>query len=127
MNQYAVVTKVDLGLDQSRSRHQKKNYESLIQILQLRTQIESLVVVKKTKGREDIFTCTNRSPTWLLVFNVEQGEFFEQSFHSIIQDLDYVPCITGLEEGIDQPFFRTQGKDTNTIIKKCQLIPITQD
>jgi hypothetical protein len=127
MNQYAVVTKIDVGLDQTRNRYQKKNFESLVQILQIRTQIESLIVVKKTRGQEDIFKSSPKSPTWLLIFNVEQGEYFEQAFDSIIQDIDYVPCITGLEEGGQQPFFRTQGPEINTVLKKCQLIPLASE
>lgn len=117
-----LVTAIDLGVDQARSLEQKKNYESLIQSLQLKTQIEPMLTVVTTNNKMDnVFNIKKTDPVWVFCFAVEQIDYFD--LDSINSDINYIPCILDLSESssIKQPLFITDGKDKNTMIKSYQL------
>lgn len=121
-----LITAVDIGVDPDRSFEQKKNYESLIQTLQLRTQIEPMITVKMSnkKAGNPFQLLADRDPVWIIYFNVEQDYAYESDIDSINKDLDYIPCISGLNESrkVKISYFKATGIDQNSLIKKYQLI-----
>jgi len=126
MSQYMLITAIDIGVDMNRSFEQKKNYESLIQTLQLRTQIEPMITVKMSnkKAGNPFQLLADRDPVWIIYFNVEQDYAYETDIESINKDLDYIPCIAGLSESrrVKIAYFKATGEDQNSLIKKYQLI-----
>lgn len=121
-----LITAVDIGVDLDRTPEQKKNYESLIQTLQLRTQIEPLITVKVTNKKADspFAGLSDRDPVWIVYFDVEQDYTYESNIESIYSDIDYVPCIAGLSEArkAKSSYYKATGEDQNLVIKKHQLI-----
>lgn len=121
-----LITSIDIGVDSKRSSEQKKNFESLIQTLQLRTQIEPIITVKTSNKKiNNMFAdLTDRDPVWIIYFNVDQGHVYEHELESINADLDYIPCITGLEESRrnKNSYFKATSTDFNSRIIKHQLI-----
>ena len=126
MSQFMLITAVDIGVDLDRTPEQKKNYESLVQTLQLRTQIEPMITVKMSnkKAGSPFQLLNDRDPIWTIYFNVEQDYAYENDLETINKDLDYIPCIAGLQESrrIKIPYFKATGPDQNSLIKKHQLI-----
>ncbi len=124
MSQFSLVTAVDIGADLDRSIEQKKNYESLVQTLQLRTQIEPIITVKTTNKKiNGLFAfLSDHDPVWIFCFSVEQVDYFDSSI--VDSDLNYIPCILGLGESkkVKTALFMTSGLDKNTVVKSYQLI-----
>lgn len=123
MNQFVLLTLIDIGLDQDRNANQKKNYESLIQTLQLRTQIEPIITVKQKFDESMPFKLSNRDPVWSMIFRVETPEYYGTQLELVNSDLNYVPCILGLGESrkVKEPFFLTDPSFRNTFVIKQQI------
>ena len=99
MNQFVLLTLIDIGLDHDRNPNQKKNYESLVQTLQLRTQIEPIITIKQKFNDTMPFEgLSNRDPVWSLIFGVEYPEYYGTQLELVNSDLNYVPCILGIGE-----------------------------
>lgn len=69
------------------SRNQQRNLETLIQLLSMRTQLESITTPTRHKQR------------WTFYFTVEHLTVFGENFEVLNQDSDGVPMIVGLTEG----------------------------
>jgi hypothetical protein len=70
----------------NRSRNQQRNWETLLQIVQLRSQIDIL----QQPQRE--------SDGWHWQFEVEQDSVYGQEFRALCEDGAGVPMILGLDE-----------------------------
>jgi hypothetical protein len=91
----------------NRSRNQQRNWESLLQIMSLRTQPMNVVPpTKQTDG-------------WHFEFEVEAegvlgSEFGSDDLAGLVADCDGVPMVTGLDEsGVVTATLHAQGQDQN--------------
>ena len=94
-NQLPLTTKTGLVIqttaDWNRARNQHRNWESLIQVVSLRTQPMNIVLPKKQKDG------------WYFEFEVEaegvlSGGYNTDDLAGLIADCEGVPMITGLDE-----------------------------
>lgn len=74
----------------NRSRNQQRNWETLLQVVQLRSQID---IVQQPQRQTD---------GWHWQFAVEQDSVYGEDFAALYQDAAGVPMIVGLGE-IDTP------------------------
>lgn len=92
------------SIDWNRSRNQQRNFETITQVLQLRTQIFDVTApVKNTK--------------WEFEFEVESDGIYQQGqdlFGILKQDCDDVPMIVGLDDEYTlTPSLITSGSQQN--------------
>lgn len=88
-----------------RSRNQQRNLETILQLLQLRTQIFDVSVPESNNGY------------WTFCFTVEFDGIYQQdrdSFGILKQDCDGVPMLTGLDEKfVTNSFLTVEGSQQN--------------
>jgi len=85
-------------------RNQQRNWETLLQVIGLRCQLE------------DLHDPVQRDLVWRFEFTVNVPDVLgeQQEFRPLLADCEGVPMITGLEEGrLAQPMLRTHGPDQN--------------
>lgn len=85
-------------------RNQQRNWETLLQVIGLRCQLEDL----QDPVRHDDF--------WCFEFTVSAADVLgeQQAFRPLLADCDGVPMITGLQESqIDEPVLRVSGPNRN--------------
>jgi hypothetical protein len=110
--QLPFTTKTGLVIDTpdqwNRARNQQRNWESLLQILSLRTQPMDVVTpIKHTDG-------------WHFAFEVEAegvlgSEFGSNDLAGLVGDCEGVPMVTGLDEaGVTTATLHAQGQDQNS-------------
>ena len=96
-NQLPLVTKTDLVIktpaDWNRARNQHRNWESLIQVISLRTQPMDVVLPKK------------QLDGWYFEFEVEAEGVLSSGHNTddlagLVADCEGVPMITGLDESV---------------------------
>jgi hypothetical protein len=91
----------------NRARNQQRNWESLLQIMSLRTQ--PMNVVPPTKHKDG----------WHFEFDVEAegvlgSEFGSDDLAGLVSDCEGVPMVTGLDEsGVITATLHAQGTDQN--------------
>lgn len=89
----------------TRSRNQQRNFETITQVLQLRTQLF------------DISIPTEDNDRWCFDFNVEFEGIYQQdqdAFGTLKKDCDGVPMIVGLnDQYMLTPFLITTGSQQN--------------
>lgn len=89
----------------NRARNQQRNFETIMQLLQLRTQIF------------DVSTPVNNSNFWTFCFDVEFEGIYQQGqdmFGILKQDCEGVPMLTGLDEKfVSNLFLTTDGSQQN--------------
>ena len=91
----------------SKSRNQQRNYETLVQLLSLRTQ---LVTVGSTTVRDNF---------WEFEIESDRDDVFSDDFASLKLDCEGVPMIVDLNEHGDlNPVLTTQGSDPNIWFEK---------
>ena len=105
---------IDSDLAWHRSRNQQRNWETVIQLLGLRTQPQELQTSApgEHQGRK----------AWRCVFEVEQGSVYhdgEDALGYLKQDFDRVPVLIGLGEDPPQPaMFVCAGPDANVFFSQ---------
>ena len=125
MARYRIVTLIDI----TRSRPvreetdktllgQQANFNSLLQAIGLRSNVEWLHDPKKHTGRLPE-PATGKATYWTWEFDCERDEVFLQDddpVYLLVHDLNHVPVITDLEnsEDISPAAFQTQGNNINT-------------
>ena len=125
MARYRIVTLIDI----TRSRPvreetdktllgQQANFNSLLQAIGLRSNVEWLHNPKKHTGRLPE-PATGKATYWTWEFDCERDEVFLQDddpVYLLVHDLNHVPVITDLEnsEDITPAAFQTQGNNINT-------------
>ena len=125
MARYRIVTFIDI----TRSRPvreetdktllgQQANFNSLLQAIGLRSNVEWLHDPKKQTGRLPE-PATGKATYWTWEFDCERDEVFLQDddpVYLLVHDLNHVPVITDLEnsEDITPAAFQTQGNNINT-------------
>lgn len=88
--------------DWEQARNQQRNYETLIQILSLRTQ---LVDTQPSQKLDDF---------WFFEVTSDRDDVFGNEFHALLDDCANVPMITGLlEKGQLDSHLVAQGPNTN--------------
>ena len=86
----------------NRSRNQQRNWETLLQIMQLRSQIEIIEPAQR------------QSDGWYFVFAVDNDMVYGEDLSELHRDAQGVPMIMGLDElDIDQGVLQTSGPDQN--------------
>lgn len=86
----------------NRSRNKQRNWETLLQIMQLRSQIE--VTEPAQRSRDG----------WHFAFAVENAMVYGDNLEELARDADGVPMITGLDElAVAQSVLHTSGPDQN--------------
>lgn len=107
--------------DLTRARNQQRNWETLTQLIGLRTQATVLLEPKIiTDPTVALFGLNRRSSKiWTFEFSSEFADIYDlhgEPLAALIQDCDGVPLITGLDEGIEnlEPVIRTTGSEINT-------------
>lgn len=92
-----------------RSRNQQRNWETVNQILALRTLPENI--------SSPVCGHTDQGHTWQFEFDIPDLSAVSQgdaALSLLLQDCESVPMITGLQETADlEPALRTQGTDAN--------------
>jgi hypothetical protein len=86
----------------SRSRNQQRNWETLLQVMGLRCQIENIESSQYRDGR------------WYFSFEVENPEIFGGELSLLKHDCQGVPMVTALDEDTPQiATIQTQDPDRN--------------
>lgn len=86
----------------TRSRNQQRNYETLIQLLSLRTQLV------------DITLPMVKDDCWGFTIVSDRDDVFSDNLAALYMDCDSVPMIVGLDEADGtKPTLCTQGADAN--------------
>ena len=111
-------------LDQAaltRARNQQRNWETLTQLISLRTQVTVYSLPQILQDASVAMLGLNRrsSKIWTFEFGSEFASIYDISgepLAALTQDCDGVPLITGLGEGIEnlEPVIRTTGAVINT-------------
>jgi hypothetical protein len=125
MARYRIVTLVDITrTNPSRSETdqyllaQQANFNSLLQAIGLRSNVEWLRDPKKHTGRLPD-PATGKATHWIWEFDCERDQVFLQDgdpVYLLAHDLNHVPIIAGLDDSadIDPAAFQTQGDGINT-------------
>jgi len=86
----------------NRSRNQQRNWETLLQIMQLRSQIA--VIEPAERGPQG----------WYFVFAVDNVMVYGEDLAELLHDAEGVPMITGLDESsVSERVLRTASPDQN--------------
>lgn len=96
----------------ARSRNQQRNWETLLQVMGLRCQLD------------DIEPSQQRNNRWYFSFIVDNSEIFGDSDDLVLlkQDCQGVPMVTGLHESPPQvSVIITQGPDQNIWFKSINI------
>lgn len=94
-------------LSYQKKRNQQSNFETVIQLIGLRSQPEDInypekimmTLINSNMGTE--YNMKSKIPVWTFTFVVHQPEIFEDDddkLGKLVQDCSGVPMITGLEE-----------------------------
>jgi hypothetical protein len=126
---YQIITLVDItktnphrGSTDSLTLGQQSNYNTLIQTIGLRANIDSSIDPITNTGRlPNPFT--GKGAYWTFVFEVERDDIFVKDTDPIgllKDDLDSVPVVIGLKDTVNfkLPIFQTTGNLINTHIEK---------
>lgn len=128
MDRYKITTLVDITRSQPgrnetnvKKLGQQSNFNSLLQAINLRTNVASDRPPTRNEGRlPEPFN--GRSTYWIYEFETERSEVFWNNGDPVgclKDDLDGVPIIDGLDNiavfGV--PAFRTKGDKLNTVIE----------
>ena len=126
---YQITTLVDItktnphrGSTDSLTLGQQSNYNTLIQTIGLRANIDSSIDPITTTGRLPS-PFTGKGAYWTFIFEVERDDIFAKDTDPIgllKDDLDSVPVVTGLKDTVNfkLPVFQTTGTLINTHIEK---------
>ena len=125
MARYRIVTLIDITRSQPVREEtdktllgQQANFNSLLQAIGLRSNVEWWRDPKKHTGRLPE-PAVGKATHWTWEFDCERDEVFLQDndpVYLLVHDLNHVPVITDLEnsEDISPAAFQTQGKNINT-------------
>ena len=125
MARYRIVTLIDITRSQPVREEtdktllgQQANFNSLLQAIGLRSNVEWWRDPKKHTGRLPE-PAVGKATHWTWEFDCERDEGFLQDndpVYLLVHDLNHVPVITDLEnsEDISPAAFQTQGKNINT-------------
>lgn len=126
---YQIITLVDItktnphrGSTDPLTLGQQSNYNTLIQTIGLRANIDYSIDPKMVTGRlPEPFT--GKGAYWTFIFEVERDQTFlinDDPVGLLKEDLNSVPIITGLQDtaNFKLPVFQTDGKLVNTHIEK---------
>lgn len=125
MERYKIISLIDITRNgSSRSETdpikigQQSNFNTLIQTIGLRANIEWHFDPKKSNGRlpEPL---DGAATYWIWEFVTERDKIFQKNSDPVgllVEDLDGVPVVRNLTESIDldPPAFKTQGESANT-------------
>lgn len=107
--------------DLVKARNQQRNWETLTQLIGLRTQATILLEPKMIIDPALSVLGLNRrsNKIWTFEFSSEFADVYDiqgEPLAALTQDCDGVPLITGLNEGIEnlEPVIRTTGAQINT-------------
>lgn len=129
MARYKIITLVDItrtGIhrveDDALKRNQQSNFNSLIQCIGLRSNIEWNTDPKKINGSLP-FPFNGKAVHWIWEFDVEREDVFLKDNNSVgllIDDLHGVPIIANLDNSVDihPAAFQTKGDNINTHVKE---------
>jgi len=125
MARYRIVTLVDITRSQPARNDtdktllgQQANFNSLLQAIGLRSNVEWLRDPKKHTGRLPD-PASGKATHWIWEFDCERDQIFlhdNNPVYLLAHDLNHVPVIVDLEnsEDIDPAAFQTQGDMINT-------------
>jgi hypothetical protein len=125
MARYQIITLIDITRSQPGREEsdktllgQQANFNSLLQAIGLRSNVEWWRDPKKHTGRLPD-PATGKATYWTWEFDCERDEVFLQDddpVYLLVHDLNHVPVITDLEnsEDISPAAFQTQGNNINT-------------
>jgi hypothetical protein len=95
--------------DWEQARNQQRNYETLVQVLSLRTQLDQLTPAVKELDH------------WSFTASTDRSGIFGDDFHYLLEDCENVPMITGLKEFTELPNqLRARGSDANIWFKEIE-------
>lgn len=117
----------DKTVDIFKKRHQQSNFDTIIQLISMRSQPEDISYPEKnmmsiTSEWGTDYHSKSKKPMWIFTFEVEQEMVFndgENMFGHLYSDCNGVPMIIGLEEYdkiVGQ--LSTDNKKRNIIFKK---------
>lgn len=129
---YSLYTLVDISYtgqyrnepDKKLQRNQQQNFDTVIQTLELRSNIsydkKPAVLIKKASDYG--FNSTSEQKIWNFEWETEQVDVYikdENHIGQLIEDFQFVPFITNLDETaiIQKPIFITQGTGLNIVFK----------
>jgi hypothetical protein len=107
--------------DLTRARNQQRNWETVKQLLGLRTQAEIDIepYVTNDASLASIGLKRQANKIWAFEFSTEFAEVYDikgQRLQGLIEDFDSIPMLTGLDEDCEslEPYLTTQGPRINT-------------
>jgi hypothetical protein len=129
---YSLYTLVDISYtgqyrnepDKKLQRNQQQNFDTVIQTLELRSNIsyDKKPAVLIEKASDYGFNSTSEQKIWNFEWETEQVDVYikdENHIGQLIEDFQFVPFITNLDETaiIQKPIFITQGTGLNIVFK----------
>lgn len=135
-HQYRIYTTVDItptgvvnttqqrSVDYEHRRNQQRNYDTLCQVISLRSNFYDVVVTKRKNVLylTDIVyfdnpTLPDEFTVWQLDFNCDHQLVFGENCSALLADLHMVPVVPGLDETVPQfpPYFISYGDLKNVI------------
>lgn len=129
MARYKIITLVDItrtGIhrveDDELKRNQQSNFNSLVQCIGLRSNIEWNADPKKLHGSLPL-PFEGKAIHWIWEFDVEREDVFLKDNNSVgllIDDLHGVPIIANLDNSVDiyPAAFQTKGDKINTCVRE---------
>jgi len=114
--------------ENSKKRNQQRNWETVIQILSLRTQPQIISTHRETQDLTKFqfgITHSGKHTVWSFIFGVEYKDVYRQEadpFCLLRNDFKYIPVITKLDETIeiDPPMFIPSGPMNNIYFKSVR-------
>jgi hypothetical protein len=120
------ITKTDITQytpERAKMRNKHRNWETIVQILGLRTQILNIRQFKTVSAEVALFefgsAYTGKHRIWSFEFDVEFEDLYGQSHEILVNDFAQTPIIIDLDETVKfpAPLFYTAGENKNIYFK----------
>ena len=114
--------------DYLKQRKQQRNWETIQQVLGLRTQIYVAVTpIRRVVNLENLHfgtQYTGMQAVWTVKFSVNFAEIYGEKFNILLKDFEFVPIIKGLDETIEllSPVFIPDGPAKNIYFESDNVI-----
>jgi len=120
------ITKTDITQytpEMAKMRNKHRNWETVVQVLGLRTQILNIKQFSTVKADVELFEFgsdyTGKHRIWSFEFDVEFEDLYGQSHVILVNDFSQTPIIVDLDETakFPAPLFYTAGENKNIYFK----------
>jgi hypothetical protein len=123
------ITKTDITQytpELAKMRNKHRNWETVVQVLGLRTQILNIRQFKTVNAELELFEFGNvysgKHRIWSFEFDVEFGDLYGKNHEVLVKDFAQTPIILDLDETAKflAPLFYTAGENKNIYFKTLE-------